>query len=363
MAKKVLLVLVLATLTVRGGFALDIIVTPPTGTSIDSDLNAASQKLKDQLQKEFGSIDTKPEEFITSWGNASVFGSHGATARAYGEYKLFSFTVGSNVGLQLPGSPFTIMDDLDDLTGKLNDDHDIKLGLSPQIINIRAGVNTSKFLLKDLYLGLHVGFIDLKGDDLGLEGFSFKSFSIGVTGNYQLVPSKSLAKGLLLWRGVNIGTGILYSGTQIGYSMNLDKFEEPLDSNYGGGTLRVEPKMFLDFKVDTVTVPLEAFTAVKLLWFLNIPLGLGVDLGFGKSDLKIGMDGNVYVDGNTYANSYKTTPGKISVSAGGDMPPSVFNLKLMTGVGINVGPVVLDIPVTFYLDNGFSVGLTFGVVW
>jgi len=323
-------------------------------------------KALDDLRDVAGDIDSKPEAFIQSWGNSAVFASHGATQRGYGDYKLFSFTLGPMIGVQLPGDPFSIMNDLDNLTQKLNDDRDIKLGISPQVFNARLGINTSKFLLDKLYLGLHLGFIKLNGDDLGLKGFSFDNFSLGATANYQLIPQKKLAAGLLLWRGVNVGSGLIYQGTKIGYSINLDRIEEPLGAVpgiSGNINLTIDPKITLDMDISTVTIPLEATTAVKLLWFLNIPLGVGVDLGFGKSDIKLGMNGDVNVTGLTGNVVQQDKAGDIYVSAGGDVAPSFFNLKLMTGVGLNFGPVVLDIPVTFYLGNGYNIGVTVGIVW
>jgi len=351
-------------------FALDIKGSAPqfTGTyatTFQTEVNKAFNTALGELQDMAGDIDSKPEDFIQSWGNSAVFASHGATQRAYGEYKLFSFTLGPMIGIQLPGDPFSIMNDLDNLTQKLNDDRDIKLGISPQVFNARLGINTSKFLLDKLYLGLHIGFMKLDGNDFGLDGFSFNNFSLGVTANYQLIPQKKLAAGLLLWRGVNVGSGLIYQGTKIGYTIEMERIEQSMGSVSGitgTQTLTLDPKMILDMNINTVTIPLEATTAVKLLWFLNIPLGVGADLAFGKSDMKVGMTGDVNAK-NLPSGVTQSAPGSLSVDAGGDMAPSFFNLKLMTGIGLNFGPVVIDIPVTFYLGNGYSIGLTIGAVW
>jgi len=345
-------------------FALDIDGKAPTLTgsganaTTQSAVNNAFNSALNELRANTQGIDTKPEDFIRSWGDSAIFASHGATTRAYGDYKLFSFTLGPMIGVQLPGDPFKIADDLDDLTKKLNDDKDIKLGLSPQVFNARLGINTSKFLLDNLYLGLHLGFIKLDGEIFGLEGFDYNNFSLGITGNYQLVKPVKLAAGLILWRGVNVGSGLIYQTTNINYSLKMDSYKAPISG--ANAELVIDPTLKLDMDIGTVTVPLEATTAVRLLWFLNIPLGVGVDLGFGKSDIKIGMDGDIKIDGlpGTQANG-----GYVSATAGGDVPPSFFNLKLMTGIGLNFGPVLLDIPVTFYLGNGYNVGVTLGVVW
>jgi hypothetical protein len=52
----------------------------------------------------------------------------------------------------------------------------------------------------------------------------------------------------------------------------------------------------------------------------------------------------------------------LTYSLGGKSSPSFFNIKAMFAVGFNFGPVIIDIPVTYYLlSNGWSLGLTFGV--
>jgi hypothetical protein len=104
------------------------------------------------------------------------------------------------------------------------------------------------------------------------------------------------------------------------------------------------------------------------LYFLNIPLGVGVDLAFGKSDIRLGLDSDISLQGSfnheSGATVYQDKPGSFSVTAGGDMSPKFFQPKLMTGLGFTLGPVVIDIPVTWYfLDHGASVGVTLGVVW
>jgi hypothetical protein len=363
-------------------FAIDITGTAPTikatdpnapqyvkdavnniNNNLDTNFNNAINEIKDQV----GDIDNKPEKFIQAWGNSSIFASNGATQRAYGGYDVFAVTVGPMIGLQLPSDPFTIIDEFDGLSEKFNKEKDIELGLNIQMFNARVGINASRILMKNLYLGLQFGLVNL---DNIIDGLSFNTFTLGVTANYQLIPQLRLARGILVWRGVNVGSGLIYTGTKIKFEMGLDAVDQSFNINESSiglnssVTLSIDPTIMFDMNIDTVTIPLEATTAVRLLWFLNVPLGLGVDLGFGKSDMRIGAKGDVNVTGlnNSYITNDRT--GNISVSAGGDMTPNFFNLKLMTGLGFNFGPVILDIPFTYYFANsGFNVGITLGFIW
>ena len=373
-------------------FALDIDGKPPTFAGRDAIGIAVADVLNDKLSNaakngifdsameeirdQVGSIDTKPDKFIQAWGNSSVYASQGATQRGYAGYKLFAVTMGPTVGFQLPSSPFTIANELENIDKKINDEKDLQLGVNPQVFSAQVAINTSKFMLKDLYLGFRFGYMKL---DSIYEDLSFSTMNFGLVANYQIVPQKKLVKGLFLWRGVNVGTGLIYQGTKIGYKYKLDTIEESdtISENIGIGqldaglNLKMDPKVILDIDIRTFTIPVEVTTSVRLLWFLNLPLGLGFDFGFGKSDMSIGMSSDINVNVNANVggtdimnNIYQDKPGKLSVKAGGDMAPQVFNLKLMTGLGISIGPVVLDIPISWYfLDHGFSVGVTFGAVW
>jgi hypothetical protein len=128
-----------------GGKAPVFVGTDPIVDGLVDQLNAdIGEGFRAALKKiKVEGIDFFPKQFIESWGNSGVFGSHGATERAYGEYKLFSITTGAMLGLQLPSDPFSINDELGKTTDKLVKEHDIKLGVSPQLFNARIGINTS----------------------------------------------------------------------------------------------------------------------------------------------------------------------------------------------------------------------------
>jgi len=325
-----------------------------------------------EFADEFG-LTSLPSNIIAAFGNSSVYASHGATQRNYGGYKSFAVTIGSSVGFQLPVSPSEILDLVNgggDLLGALGPLDELTLGLNPQVINAQLGINAS-FLVKDLYLGLRVGYTPEKlgntvGEMLGSAlpdglGFSFSSFLIGGLANIQLIPASS---GLIGWRGVNLGSGFIFSTTKFGISMPIGSFETEFDlTGTNDGTIKIDPKVVFNMEMNTYTIPLELMTGINLL-FVNIPIGIGADFAFGTSKMGIGIAGDISIeDSNGYIN--QTEPGSLSVTANGDMNPKFTNLKLMTGIGVKLGPLVLvDIPITWYfIDNGFHIGVTLGLVF
>jgi hypothetical protein len=284
------------------------------------------------------------------------------------------------LGFQLPSSLLTFIKEFDiekSIIDKLNNEHDLGLGLNPKIITGQFSINTSKFLLNNLYLGLRFGYMKLDSLPYNIEeyigGFSYNDISLGLMVNYQLIRQISLPTGFLMWRWLTLGTGFIYQKTNIGTKFLFPSIEKDIGPItipiLGLGSinpkLKIDPSLSLDFDISTYTIPLEGYTSFRLLWFLNLAVGAGVDFGFGKSDMNIGMIGavnltDIEIPGIDIGTP---TPGKLSVSADGDMPPGLFNPKLMAGLGFNLGPVIIDIPVTWYfMNNGYSVGVTLGIV-
>ena len=372
--KKIFCILLAFSVSVSA-FALEIGGEPPTYKAktpgnptqegladlVNTELASAFNSAKDDLNDTIGGMVNKPEKFIQAWGNSGIFASHGATQRAFGGYKIFTVTIGSMMGFQLPVSPFKIIDELENVTQRLNKEGDIALGFNPQMFNAHIGFNMS-FLVKNLYLGLRFGYLKLPNF---IEGLSYDNGSVGFLVNYQLLPQINLF-GVLAWRGINLGTGFIYQGTVLDYKIALSPISQSTGQVTGLNSslnLTIKPELVLNMDIKTYTIPIEAMTALKIL-FLNIPFGLGFDIGFGKSDLKVGMNGDVIVDGLNSNFLEKDDDGKLSISAGGDMAPTALNIKLMTGLGFAAGPVIVDIPFTYYFrGNGFSIGFTAGVTF
>ncbi|MDR0473962.1 MAG: hypothetical protein LBH43_09880 [Treponema sp.] len=360
-SKKIILMLLHISIGAACIFAIDVRITPPVFDGVNaeifnSELDRIFSDLRSEILDQVGGIDAFPKKLIGAFANSSVFSSAGATQRSYLGYDSFAFTLGAMAGLQLPTDPFSVVNQLDNLLDKIENENDLKLGVDPQILNVQFGFNTSKFLLENLYLGLKFGYMKLNP----LPEYSFQTVSAGILGNYQLIKRQGFAGGLLLWRGINIGTGFIFQNSSLNIDLPLDTYNEYIGTEYFLVSMGITPKLFMDFTTKTFTIPLELMTSVRLLQFLNIPFGFGVDFAFGGSDLNIGMDVDVDFVELPPGLSLRSS-AEISLSAGGKAGPSIVNPKLMTGIGLSIGPVILEIPLTyFFLDNGFNLGVTLG---
>jgi hypothetical protein len=356
--RNTLLACMLAILAGAPGFALKIDGTPPkTGdVALDTQIEAAFNDLLFEINNEVKNIDSNPKKLIRGFADASVFAGQGASQRGYGDYKLFAFTLGPMIGLRFPGSnPFAIADELRNIADTLGDKRDVALGLDLQALTGQFSLNTSAFLLDGLSLGIRFGYFNLQD----IEGFGNKTWSLGLTGNYRIIKGANFAGGLVGWRGLGAGISFIYQNTHLTYAAALDSQSVAVSST--PYRLDVDPKLYLDLNTNTFTIPLEIYTAVRLFWVLNLSLGAGVDAAFGNADLELGAKGDFGLSGGPESI---TTPGKLVLTAGGERSPTVLNPKLTAGIGFSVGPVIVDIPFTWYfLGNGFNFGVTLGAAW
>ncbi|MDR2210981.1 MAG: hypothetical protein LBO65_05865 [Spirochaetaceae bacterium] len=366
--KSLLLASTLMGLLALKGFALDVTGTvPQLGDSsgslplpalqaLQAALDTSFDNILKDIQAEIVDINPNPWKLIRGFADASVFASTGASQRAYEGYKYFAFTVGPTVGLRFPGSGLDSAGDIANIGGALKDDEDIEAGFNIQTITGQLSINTSAFLLENLYLGLRFGYFNFTGiDDL-----TVKTFQLGMVGNYQLVRGIDLIPDRVSWRGVGLGSGFIFQQTDIRYAYVLDTYEENFSVGADGGTLQVAPEVVFDMRANTFTVPMEINTAFQFFVF-NINFGAGVDLAFGRNHMDLTMDGTIDVRGN---NLYAAVPGSFTMDAGGSAVPTVVNPKLMMYLGFKFGPVVFDIPITYFFltGHGLSAGITLGVV-
>ena len=79
--------------------------------------------------------------------------------------------------------------------------------------------------------------------------------------------------------------------------------------------------------------------------------------------MKVDSDLNISTD-QTALGVEQSQPGYLTTDAGvKGARPKAFAAKAMAGIGFGVGPVMVDIPVTYYFNNGLSVGVSVGFVW
>jgi len=377
--KKILAVVFLLSLTGMASlFAFDIDFIPPTlggshpaRSEIQRELNRIFAEEKARYNELVEGIDPNPQKLIGAFATSSVFSSTGASLRTFQGYNTFAFTLGAMAGFQFPVSINYMFRDMeyigDKLFSDMNTNSDLRIGMNPQMINAQLGINTSGFLLKGLCVGLKGGYMSLPPLNLDELQMSFQTWSIGGMINYQLFPQIRMPGGIIVWRGINLGTGFIYQNTS--FTMDVPIIPDGGVSsdlvNIGdtGATLDLgDPKINFRFGVNTYTVPLEVVTSVRLLGFANFSFGTGADFGFGSASMSGSVRSEINLK-NLPDGLRQTQPGRMSVSIGGSNSPALVNPKIMASFAFSAGPaIILDIPFTYYfLNEGYNIGVTFGI--
>jgi len=338
---------------------------------------------KNSMETKLGFLPSSVHNLARAFANTSVFASDGASQRGYEGYKALSLTFGFMGAVQFP-SNFNIFGEIRNAINSdegemgfdfIKDNMDIGLGFDIQAINAQFGINTSKFLLEGLYLGFKFSMFDTNwAKTMSSSGFSFKTTSFGINASYQLIKQKRLLGGLFIWRGLNLGTGYIWQNTNLGLTPALPINEDlknvtiPITGVKGISeiSMPLSEAFHMVFDTNTSIIPIEAMTSIRLPGFLNLALGAGVDVAFGSSNIK--ANGSIDANPNDIrglpedGSIRMDVPPVMRFSMEGKSAPNIFNLKLMGAVGFNLGPVIIDIPVTYYfLNNGYSLGVTLGL--
>ena len=325
-------------------------------------LNPAIGEFIDAINDSIPKIKLFPDNMIGSFADASIYASHGGTQRGYGDFKVMSLTVGPAIGLKVPGDIVNIMKDIFsmdfsdasaafDIIDGLLDGGDMVLGVGANV-NAQLGIN-AKFIVDGLYLGLSFGYFPASGLSK-VDGVDFSMLNIGGLARYNII--KGIDVGVFRWRGLSLSAGYLYQKTDLGLNFAMDFLDGETNSVYD--VMRT-PSLNFDLVSRSSVIPIEANTAIQLLWFLNINIGGGIDIAFGKNTTSIGLSSEVY-------DVSDTKIGTIAINAGGEAKVTTFNPKVMAGVGFKLGPVVIDIPLTYYFakgSHGLSAGVTVGAAF
>ncbi len=324
-------------------------------------LDQLANNIEKELQKDLKKYGDMPD-YAKGMANSALYVADAATSRGYQGYDLFNISGGFMAALQMPSSGL----DFDKVKNDLKDKGDSYVGVGVQPLAGQVGINMG-FLMEDLYLSLKFGkfnsdwFVDSSSDEKGK--VTYNSGIFGIMANYLILPGDSFAAGSVVWRGVTAGMGFTYSSCKTNYGLKLDTIDVN-DGTTGPTALKAKVDQSITFAVESKNyiIPVELYTSVRLLYLLNVGAGFGFDLAVGSdTDVDVRSDG----DAKVTSVIQKDTPGTITIEDGGarNKKSNVFNARLMANVGLSAGPVYFDVPVSFYLDNGYSIGFTAGIVW
>ncbi|PKL17364.1 MAG: hypothetical protein CVV49_11565 [Spirochaetae bacterium HGW-Spirochaetae-5] len=320
-------------------------------------LNAALKTdVEDAIRTEIAKYDYMPK-LATGFGNANTYASHAATLRGYQGYDIFAIAVGSMLSVQAPNDDPMFFTELQDEL----DTGDLYAGVGGNPAVVQAGLNLG-FILDGLHIAFKFGKFDygVENSDFKVD---YKSNLFGGLLNYQLINEKAILSRILLWRGLSLESGCIYSNNIVSFYKELPS----QDITNGGYTVRVDKSVDLVLDTKSVVVPIEIYTSIRLLYVLNIGVGGGVDyVPYGNTSFKLKSAGPIEVIADIpTAGLLIGTKGSATINAGtDDVAPDKYRPKAMMNLGISAGPIFIDVPATYYFtDNGYAVGLSAGMAW
>jgi len=367
------------TLTFSGSGTSSLAATALNSTFTPAAISSMTDSIQADAQKQLNGFGSQ-KKLAEGFGNSNVYSAQSGTLQGYQGYKAFAVMGGLMVGAQLPTFDTSQMTAI---ATNMQKDPDVYAGIAASVTDINVGINAETvfgFFNKDLGKTLKNFYFNVKFGGLNTSyaldsstDLTMASTNFGIGVNYQFLPATpSIMSGLLQWRGLNFGTGFNYQSNKIDFALTMSKITQEMKTNVSGtdvaATLAVTPKVNVGVVMNTFSIPLEATTSVQVLWLTNINFGVGADLVFGSSDVNATVNSPLTVDSITGLNalgvSYASTPGKATIDAGTKgISPSLVRARIMSGIGMNLGPVKIDIPVYYYFSSGLAFGLSAGFVW
>lgn len=348
-------------------------------TKMNVEVKTAFDNAMDTARKNL-SIFGSQKKLAQGFANSNAYATNSGTLQGFQNYDLFAVSGGLMLSAQLPSFDISAISGVAD---DIQDKGDIYAGIGASVTFLNVGLNC-KFLLPGLYLNAKYGAFkkSFNGADM--------DFSVmGVGANYKLLDTKSLA-GIIKWRGVSVGSGFYMQSDKLNLGISPDPIKNPAhfreavlsgatdasdstqkeaileEMGYGkndsDATVTLKPTFNMGLDVSTYTVPFEVNTAVSLLFgLINLNAGLGMDLNFG--DAKVVLKSKATADVSSDTTKVVFKPAKINIDGSSSSGPSFARLRAMTGVGLGLGPVKIDIPIIYYFNSGAAFGVTAAVVW
>lgn len=288
-------------------------------------------------------------DFTRGFANANTYASNGATMRGYQGYDLISIALGTMFTVQAPNAdPLFFQSIQDEL-----DNGDVYTGLGANPLVGQVGLNMG-FIIPDLYISFRFGKLNYN-IDAGSYKMDYDTNLLGVIVDYQLMSSKSVLAGILLWKGLNVESGFIYSTNNLVYYKKLDT----IIATDGAYTAELDPTLDLALEIKSYIIPIEVYSAFRLFYMINFGVGIGMDYVYDNTtDLKLHSSGAIIGTGASAG-----VDGVFDITAPTSEEADKYRFKGMVNVGVGFGPVFVDVPITFYLDNGYAVGLSAGIVW
>ena len=347
-------------------------ITPPTVAGNPGGVNERIERATKAMET---SVIDKIEQFTSqpklarAVANTGAATAHVGSQRTYIDYRTFAAVFGFGVTISTPGLTSGVLQNAQTTLQKEGDLYSM-VALQPAAsFGMRLGTFSDK--LDKWYVSAKLGLLKLSEEQLRsiTPGLSYDSLTVGALVNYRLLNARQLPFGFLRWRGISLGSGLVYQQNTATFRLAFGEVPQPFDFDGVGSAesrLTLKPEISAIAASNSVVSPLEANTGVRVLWALDLSLGVGVDLTFGGSRIDLKIASPVEVE-NRSSVRRRITNGSAAVNAGSkDQGPTILRPRLSAAAALNFGPVKLEVPAMIYFEpdgNTTVFGINLGLVW
>lgn len=323
-------------------------IDPGPGGDLANALGIDISELETQLQ---GEIETafqavNPDGYLRAFSNAQAFSNRGLGVDYASNPTVLSCGAAGNVS-------FGIDEEIDDDTA------------------VSPGLNLS------LMCGVNLGTVNPDLRNLTIYGnvFRFKSgafaesltgtlTNVGVHAQLKLLRPKNRKRELVLqWGGLDLTAGIEYSRLSIKLGSDslfseLPVVGDELSASLSNAIVDLDSTGVFNLATNTIIIPLEASTNLRIAYFLTVFGGLGFDFQVGQSDLDIQLVGDMKAD-DPLNPGQEIDLGTATIDIDGESSPSPGRVRAFAGLQLNLWRVKLFGQVNARPEPA-AVGFTFG---
>lgn len=220
----------------------------------------------------------------------------------------------------------------------------------------------AKGYMSFFFFGRSFNDLDFGGTTADLD-VSVKHFA--VAGQYKIVEERKLGAGVLKWGGVDLTGGLRYNSFKGTVTANIPTVA--LAQQTVASVLTVTPSFTngeanLIANSSTFSIPMEASTWARVLYFLTLYTGFGLDINLGSTSGTGSATGDIQTNfTNTISNQPLTNQPSATAAynLGNNGSPYPVGLRNFTGIQIDMGVLAVYAQLNKAVVGG-PLGATFG---
>lgn len=310
----------------------------PDGQALASDLGIDVAELERRIEAGIADVyDTADVDgFLRSFANATSFASRGVGVDYAPLFRGLELGLTANIAAAVDG---------------LEEGEDPVGGVAPNV-SLMAGLSLSRWGHPEIVLygnGFHrTGKLD---------ELSGSITNAGVHGQYHLFfPAKDASTLLFLWTGLHLTAGVELSRWSFGIEDDVTRDATVDGDNGASTTITTVATGRFDLSATSTTIPLEVTTSARILYFVGVYAGAGLDFQVGKARADATLDG--VMTGTDPTDGSAVNMGTAVITASGEQGPSPVAYHLLGGLELNVWRLKAFLQGTFVPVDGAS--LAFG---